>query len=148
MNKYVILFHKNPQNHHLKYILKNVGNQVVNGIDGNQRFFSGINAWRNWPESGWSAWSERCAGSGDGYLNHSLPSFDSDVCRWWLPCWKGLKIVSSPWLHSTKLQAKALLPSNSETCTALNALQSCVNQRGQRLMIFNIQFITYSNDNS
>ncbi len=54
-------------------------------------FFSGINSWRNWPESGWCAWSERCAGSGDGYLNYSLPSFDSDVCRWWLPCWKGLK---------------------------------------------------------
>lgn len=65
----------------------------------NQHFF---HAWSNWPESGWSARSERCAGSGDGYLNHSITSFDSDVCRWWLPCWKGLKIVSSPWLHSTK----------------------------------------------
>ncbi len=31
MNKYVSLFQKNPQNHNLKYILKNVGNQVVDG---------------------------------------------------------------------------------------------------------------------
>ncbi len=70
-------------------------------------FFSGINSWRNWPESGWCAWSERCAGSGDGYLNYSLPSFDSDVCRWWLPCWKGLKIVSSPWLQQHKASSKS-----------------------------------------